>query len=282
MDSVSGLRARQAGKMLVPLLGILVVLAMGVAAFAIVLQMQEREKRLATEQELHLARGENESLKSKLEELDVAKTRVEEDLTRVKQELAKSQDELIKVVEAKETLARSVEDREKEIGRITKDLEQTRSEAKQVNAQLAEIQSERDTMKRQLADLERAKMDLETKVMELSEKPTVELEKVLVTGDDTASGSPSAAGAAVLPVSTTARVPSEGQVVVVNREYDFVVMNLGKNQGLSIGQEFQIVRGNEVLGKVKIEKIYDELSAAAILPESKKSSIREGDVVRPL
>ena len=70
--------------------------------------------------------------------------------------------------------------------------------------------------------------------------------------------------------------------MVVNREYDFIVMNMGKNQGLSVGQEFQIVRNNQVLGKVKIEKVYDELSAAAILPDSKKDSIREGDAVRAL
>ncbi len=56
-------------------------------------------------------------------------------------------------------------------------------------------------------------------------------------------------------------------------------MNMGKNQGLTVGQQFKIVRGSEVLGTVKVEKVYDELSAAAILPESKKDSIREGDAV---
>jgi hypothetical protein len=37
-----------------------------------------------------------------------------------------------------------------------------------------------------------------------------------------------------------------------------------------------------VLGRVKVEKIYDELSAAAILPDSRKDTIREGDAVRAL
>ena len=86
------------------------------------------------------------------------------------------------------------------------------------------------------------------------------------------------------PISApAAQAPStSGQVVVVNREYDFIVMNLGKNHGLSIGQEFQIVRGDSVLGKVKVEKVYDELSAAAILPESQKDNIKEGDTVKAL
>jgi hypothetical protein len=33
---------------------------------------------------------------------------------------------------------------------------------------------------------------------------------------------------------------------------------------------------------VKVEKVYDELSAAAILPDSKKDIIREGDLVKAL
>ena len=86
----------------------------------------------------------------------------------------------------------------------------------------------------------------------------------------------------VMPIAASSSTLPAGQIVVVNREYDFIVVNLGKNQGLSIGQEFQIVRGNQVLGKAKVEKIYDELSAAAILPESQKNNIREGDTVKAL
>ncbi|MDP3722832.1 MAG: hypothetical protein Q8R91_04970, partial [Candidatus Omnitrophota bacterium] len=104
-------------------------------------------------------------------------------------------------------------------------------------------------------------------------EPTVELDKVRVTSEGEGAG----------PTAAAAPGGSEnGQIIVVNRDYDFVVMNLGKNQGLSIGQEFQIVRGEVVLGKVKVEKVYEELSAAAILPESDKSSIREGDAVKAL
>ena len=85
-----------------------------------------------------------------------------------------------------------------------------------------------------------------------------------------------------MPVAAVSSTVDSGQVVVVNREYDFIVMNLGKNHGLSVGQEFKVVRGNEVLGRVKVEKVYDELAAAAILPESQKDNIREGDGVKAL
>ena len=274
----------QAGKALVPLLGVLAVLAMAVAAAAIVLQMRERDKRLAKEQELRLALAENDDLKARLDETQQARAKLEEELERTRKEFAQTQEKLVKAVEAQETLNRSLEDRNSEVSRLTKDLDQAQAQQKEVAARLSSLQTERDAVKQQLAELEQAKGELETKVMELSQGPTVELDKVLVTGggDQAARGASAldlgAASAAVVPTNAA----SSGQVMVVNREYDFIVMNLGKNHGLSIGQELQVVRGNEVLGKVKVEKVYDELSAAAILPESKKESIREGDTVRTL
>jgi predicted RNase H-like nuclease (RuvC/YqgF family) len=188
-----------------------------------------------------------------------------------------SEAELAKSQEAQQALSRSVEDREREIGRLTKEMDQIRSERDRISAKLSDLQSERDTVQRQVAELEKAKGELESKVMELSGgQPLVELEKVRVSGESL----PSAAGT-VVPAST-ALGPSQGQVVVINREYDFIVMNLGKNQGLTVGQEFDVVRGEEILGRVKVEKVYDELSAAAILPDSRKDQIREGDTVKSI
>ena len=180
-------------------------------------------------------------------------------------------------MEAQQKLSHDVEDRQHEVGRLTKELEQLRQDHQQAATRVSGLEAERDAAKQQLAELQKAKAELESKVLELSERPTVELEKVSVN-----SGGPASGGAVALPVSASSGGATQGQVVVINREYDFIVMNLGKNHGLSIGQEFQVVRGSEVLGKVKVEKVYDELSAAAILPDSKKDAIREGDAVRAL
>ena len=270
------LRRSQAGKMLTPLLSILAALAMGVAAFAIYLVIQKGEQLQVVQRNLQLAESENNDLKSRVESVQQAKARLEENLAGVQGELSHSKEEMANSLKAQETLTRSVEDREREIARLTKDLDQAKSESSKVSSQIGKLQSERDEAKRQLAELERAKNDLEARLM-AADQPTVELDRVLVSGG--ASGTESGGGM-VMPVSTTPS--SDGQVVVINREYDFVVMNLGKNHGVAVGQEFQIARGNEVLGRVKVEKVYDELSAAAILPDSKKSSIREGDTVRAL
>jgi myosin heavy subunit len=268
----------QAGKLLVPLLAALAVTATCLAAFALVLQRQERSRVQAKALELQQALSQNEELRAKLDDIEQAKSAIEQQVTRLQEELTRAKDDLASATSTHQTLTQSVEDREKEITRLNEELTQAKSESSQTKNQVSVLQNERDTMKRQLTDLEKAKNELESKVIELSSaRPTIELDKVIVGTELTI---PMAGQADVLPVGTLGS--SDGQVVVINREYDFIVMNLGKNQGLTVGQEFQIVRDNQVLGRVKVEKVYDELSAAAILPNSQKDSIREGDVVQAM
>ncbi len=266
----------QSGKLLVPVLGILAALGVSAAGVALVMHMQEREKRVATEQELALVVGERDELKGRLTEVERVKAETDVQLSRVRADLSKVEADLATSQETQKELAASVENREQEIARLTKDLTALRDERGTLAAQVEELTRERETLQTRLTDLEAAKGDLETKVMELSDQPTVELEKVSV------SGAAVPAAGTVQPAMAVSSAVTDGQVVVVNREYDFIVMNLGRTHGLAVGQEFSIVRGDEVLGHVKVEKIYDELSAAAILPNSKKDSIREGDQVKAL
>jgi len=264
----------------------LATLSMVVAAVAIVLQRQEYQKRQSKERELRLALGERDALKSQLEDLERVKARIEEESARARKDLTEAQEKATQAAEAHQTLSRSLEDREQQIGRLTKELEKAQTESRQATTKLSELQTERDAVRQQLSQLQRAKGDLESKVTELSRRPTVELEKVLVTDTHAPPSRSSAEPTTIAPRSSSAapmvrRLP-DGQVVVINREYDFIVMNLGKNHGLSVGQEFHIVRGDAVLGRVKVEKVYDELSAAAILPESRKDEIHEGDAVKAL
>ena len=79
-----------AGKMLVPLLGVLTVLAIGVAGVAIVLRMDEQQKRIAKEQELEQVLREKDELQSQFQELQQTKSRVEGELSRARQDLAQS------------------------------------------------------------------------------------------------------------------------------------------------------------------------------------------------
>ncbi len=278
---------RYTGKGLTPLIGVLAALSMGVAAVAIVLQMKERDRRVAVERELQTALTESAELKARVEEAQQVKAQTEEELGRARKDLSRTEDKLQEALGTQEKLSRSMEEREREISELKKTLEEAQAASQKAGEQAAKVEADRQTMQQQLADLQRIKQDLEVKIADIS-KPSVELEKVMVTGEPTVPAAPAAPSAPTPALASLAAAVSsgkklpDGQVVVINREYDFIVMNLGRNHGLSVGQEFQIVRDNQVLGHVKVEKVYDELSAAAILPDSQKNNIREGDAVKSL
>lgn len=72
-----------------------------------------------------------------------------------------------------------------------------------------------------------------------------------------------------------------GKVILVNRDYRFVVMGIGKLDGLELKDEVEIHRGSEVIGKVAVSKLYDSIASCDIVSEE-KMPIQEGDMGKVL
>ena len=72
---------------------------------------------------------------------------------------------------------------------------------------------------------------------------------------------------------------TDGRVLVVNKEYNFVVINLGAKDGMEIGTTLLVYRADKEEEKIKIEKLYETMSAATILPET-KGDLKETDTVK--
>jgi hypothetical protein len=83
-----------------------------------------------------------------------------------------------------------------------------------------------------------------------------------------------------VPVTTlTKETPLEGKVLVVNRDYNFVVINLGSQQGIKLDDEFAVYHKEKYIGDIKVEKLHDSMSAAGFVSTQIKDKIAEGDKV---
>ena len=72
--------------------------------------------------------------------------------------------------------------------------------------------------------------------------------------------------------------PLEGKVTVINKEYNFAVINLGQKDGINTGDQFTVSRDGKVIGEIKVEKVHDSMSAAGFAAEL-KDLIKENDLV---
>lgn len=73
-----------------------------------------------------------------------------------------------------------------------------------------------------------------------------------------------------------------GKVLVVNKEYAFVVVNLGKGSNVNIGDILSVYRDDDFIGRVEIEKVEEKISAATILPDWETVEFEEDDEVRKI
>ena len=71
-----------------------------------------------------------------------------------------------------------------------------------------------------------------------------------------------------------------GKVIKVDKKYAFVVLDLGNRDNLKVVDILSVYRSNKFIGKVRVERLEDDRSAAVILPEWQNAQFREGDEVK--
>jgi hypothetical protein len=128
---------------------------------------------------------------------------------------------------------------------------------KELQEMLDEEKKKYSQLRSRIDKLIEVKEILEEKVREIINKQGIELERIVVKAEG----------------------ELEGKVVVVNREYNFIVVDLGYKDDIELGDILAVFRGGKYIGEAQVEKIYDSMSAATIVKESKPGSIMIDDNV---
>ena len=221
--------------------------------------------------------AEVDRMKSELEQQKSLRSELEKKFKQAQDDIKASQDQLAELNTKKTELEVKVKDLETkssdleakvrgiELGTIVvapKQPAKIDNKAAQA-AKKAEEQTRKDAEKAKKAEekarkaAEKAqKAELNTKAKQVSKV----IESPVVSAGETASVS-----------------KLEGSVVVVNKEYNFAVINLGSNDGVKSDAVFSIYRNDKYLGDVKVEKVHDAMSAAGFMTEGLKDKVAEGD-----
>jgi len=238
-------------------------------------------------------RNDNVQLKSQIEEVTALKRSAENKLDESKKVIAElqaklqeSKDEISALTGEVERERASRQETAAKIEQLISDLEQQKTLRADLENKLISAQDEGKKIKAQLKDLESQKSDLESKVKDLEAARNVELGKVVVYPDAAdktraKSGNKKTDVAAAQAKDKAAKkAVLEGKVLVVNKEFNFIVFNLGNKDGVQTGSEFSVYHADKYVGDVKVEKVHEAMSAAEFSANIKDRLFENDKVVQ--
>ena len=133
---------------------------------------------------------------------------------------------------------------------------------KSLNMSVHQIGSQRDALAK--AQAERDVLQVESKVLSLNTR-------MLKSQLDKYKGTEEVE--VVLPAGT------KGEIVAVDPKFDFVVLNIGANQGVLPNAKLLVNRNGKLIAKVKITSVEPTRSIANVLSDWKQDELSEGDQV---
>ncbi|RKY37335.1 MAG: hypothetical protein DRP78_01400 [Candidatus Omnitrophota bacterium] len=244
----------------------------------------EINKRLKIEADLQVVSSSKREVETKLENIQVLKRQLELDLGQQKQNYKILLTQFNEEEQTNKNLTNDVAKKNKQMAILNGKLERLAKKNKKITFRLEKADKDYQKIKSQLTQVRTAKDALESKIIRLSKVKNTEgvaLGKIVVDNSAKVKSLVSSLkGENVNYVTIPAAKELQGQVLVVNKEFEFVVINLGKKDGMKVSDTLDVYRGRTRIGKVRIERIYDTMSSAVILSKFTNSSIRDGDVVK--
>ena len=197
---------------------------------------------------------------------------------------AKAEADLAQVLKEKSDLQTKLQATQAEVTSLQNRLQEPSPsvEATSVNpgaASSAELQAQLDDTRRQLESAERENAFLSEKLSGSSGKIATS-ERTATTRSRSAAAAPSTQTARREAAAAPPGSP-RGTVLAVNQAYNFVVLNLGKRQGLQPNTDLLIYRGGTRIGKLRVSSVEPATGIGDIVTNSlaRGVQVQPGDTV---
>ncbi|MDD5617582.1 MAG: hypothetical protein PHG69_00670 [Candidatus Omnitrophica bacterium] len=240
------------------LVAALAIISLGIAGFYFISYTYEKKNSKELESQLAIVEGEKNKLEKQIDEVIKEKSALEEKVKENERLVPELQEKLVAETQAKELLLGEHEGLQGEIIKLKQERQDVKvaldiktQEATQLQSRLNALILERDALRARITKVSSAEGQNEGE----------DLAKIVVKPGTFKQTKPA--------LST--------EVLLVNKEYGFVVLNAGKPEGIALKDVFEILHKGASLGFVRVEKIHDTISAADFLEGFKKNKVSEGD-----
>ncbi len=232
---------------------IILIVALAAGSGYLFLQWQQEKQRADT------LEAKVFSLETEKKELDARYKTTVIKLEELDSQL-KDKDLQVKALEnnlrnAEELRIKAIED----VNSIRQQMIETENARKELEINLDQTKEELDSLKSKMNVIhESSKIDTQDQMF--SSADNVDLDKIVVSPNES-------------------QKIKDARVLVVNKEYDFVVLNLGKYDNIVVGDIVQVIRDNSIIGSLEVEEVRETMSVARFSTEGLKDQIKEGDLL---
>lgn len=263
-----------------------------------------REK-IALEVELSRLKDSMEPRYAQVEKLKAENMDIEVRLSRLNEEKMALQEKFRDSNKVAEILSRDLLEEKDKSEQRKKEAESVKAEMGLLQAKFAEMKDASDTVRKLLAaeediqsKLSSLERDIEYKDREIDKLRTallggqtdkarelraeayhspaeVDLPPIVLQREDRGS-------TAVRPGSLeriNERIDFEGRIITVNGDHNFVVIDLGKQDGIRLGDIFNVYRGDLLIGDIQVIQTRDRIAAADIRDVKQDFTIEIEDAI---
>jgi hypothetical protein len=213
--------------------------------------LQERSQRIKTEGELIRSEEAKRIIGAQL-----SKTRFK--MTQLKEKTDVLSGQLKEEKENYQVLLSTVGEKDKEIKELSDSLSSEKKQRANFANELAQLKEDYVDLEKKFKKTEQKIVEFDKQKSKYSAKAGVELKKIVVKSKEKLTG----------------------KVLVVNRDFHFLVIDLGRKNNISVSDEFVVYNGSLEVGRVQIERVYEAMSTASILSGSQEDKISEQSIVK--
>jgi flagellar basal body-associated protein FliL len=277
------------GSIILPILIVLFIISLLAVAGVFYLYQNEHAQNVKLQGQIVELQNLQRDTASKLDE----SKKIATDLTLKLQEAKNSVDSLSGELAAEKSAHAETTNK---LEQLKDDLSKQKTMREDLENRLNQVQDDGKQIKEQIKIMQQQKVALEEKIKNLESGASgVELGKVIVNPElsplvnkagvaqpkmaDNKINALDAKVSKVFPNQPSRSVNAlEGKVMIVNKEFNFVVINLGSKDKVNVGDEFLVSRAGKPIGDLKVEKVHEVMSAAGF-PAELKDLIKENDKI---
>ncbi|HDZ77532.1 MAG TPA: hypothetical protein ENH41_05570 [Candidatus Omnitrophica bacterium] len=231
----------------------------------------------------------------RLEEISKDKNQVDVELKIIKQTNADLERELTYNKKLSQTLSEELVREKNDKKAFVIQLSKIREDYLIIQEQLRFITDEKVLLSKRVKNLKEEKDLLSRKIIEMDQTLESRMDEIIKIKDNltairsTATSSFPGAGSKVVELPAivvradsrgTSRRGLSGEVLAVNRENNFVVMDIGESSGVKTGMVFDVYREGRQLGSIDVIQTRRDVSAADIKYLKPGQQIKIGDAIR--